>query len=105
MPKVDYYNGINLKHSFTNKKMEFPSVKNTGVSCPICYDEDVDFMAETPCKHYFCASCIAMWLKKNKNCPFCRIALGHRRTLNIDMPTMDLSIINKFISQSYIWKY
>lgn len=106
IPELNFKNIINLKHSFTNKKMEFPSVKNTGVSCPICYDEDVDFMAETPCKHYFCASCIAMWLKKNKNCPFCRMELiNNQKNINIkDHPELS-EIINNLYQNTIGKKY
>ena len=98
IPELDFKNIINLKHSFTNKKTEFPSVKNTGVFCPICYDEDVDFMAETPCKHYFCASCIALWLKKNKNCPFCRMDLVNNQK---NIKIKDHPELSKMINDLY----
>ena len=40
--------------------------------CPICYDDEVDELSETPCGHKFCTVCIILWMENNNMCPMCR---------------------------------
>lgn len=50
--------------------------------CPICSNplhdivaRDPEALVRTPCRHIFCASCLAEWLKEHKSCPNCRAVL------------------------------
>ena len=52
------------------------NTENTEILCPICYENKVDDVLETECKHKFCEKCIRQWLVKNNCCPFCRMDLS-----------------------------
>ena len=75
MNNLNFSDLINLKYSFKVDKVEdlVPVVQVESVICPICYTEEVDFVRQTPCHHYFCSGCILLWLEKNKTCPYCRM--------------------------------
>lgn len=69
---IDFNELLNLR----NLKVEVGIQKsNTQINCPICYEDSIDFTVETKCHHYFCETCINLWLKKNKECPYCRMSL------------------------------
>lgn len=46
-------------------------LKNTCCICMCGYDYEQDVYL-TPCKHCFHTACIARWLQKKRECPFCR---------------------------------
>jgi hypothetical protein len=46
-------------------------------NCSICLNQ-IEIRAKTnTCGHSFCYECIKQWLKKNKNCPLCRMSFDH----------------------------
>ena len=57
--------------------------------CPICITPIVELMnqnrllIELDCKHIFCYKCIIEWMKKELNCPLCRV------NLKFDYNTLD----------------
>lgn len=63
--------------------------------CPICYEKDVDKVAETPCGHQFCESCIRLWIERNDSCPMCRMRFENGEILVKDQPEVS-ALINKF---------
>ena len=85
---------INIKN--TKVEVSIKSASGTEIMCPICYEESVDFTVQTNCNHYFCSSCINLWLTKNKECPMCRMSL-HNSTKDIvikDDPKLTKMLIN-----------
>ena len=80
IPNINFEDILNLKIKFKNNSyINLPKVDMPNVACPICYEEEVDFMRETQCKHYFCTGCIITWLEKNKTCPYCRMDLVNNK--------------------------
>lgn len=84
------------------KKLDvnFKSVKpddfDPELNCPICFDKIKDKESiETDCHHIFCHSCIKQWTEKNKQCPYCRMALAEERITIKDDPGLG-ELINKF---------
>ena len=73
--KLNFNSLLNLKAG--NKLDDVTLINKSGleIMCPICYEDSVDFTVETKCNHYFCSSCINLWLKQNKECPYCRMSL------------------------------
>ena len=64
--------------------------------CPICYEKDVDKVAETwSCGHQFCESCIRLWIERNDSCPTCRMRFENGEILVKDQPEVS-ALINKF---------
>jgi hypothetical protein len=46
--------------------------------CPICLEDmhkAIYMRVIKECKHEYCGNCIEEWLKKNKNCPICKLEL------------------------------
>ena len=50
------------------------------VDCAVCLDH-LRSAVKTPCKHYFCRSCIGTWLRTHPQCPLCRAPIGSTRLL------------------------
>ena len=51
-----------------------PSHGPSGPACCVCFSENVDFVALTPCFHTgFCTTCSTEMMRRNGNCPICRI--------------------------------
>ena len=77
--------------------------------CPICYDNNVDYIAEK-CNHKFCKKCIDSWLRKNHTCPMCRACLKDTFYLYnffyipriVKVYDFHLCIIDKFNNKTYI---
>jgi E3 ubiquitin-protein ligase RNF139 len=46
--------------------------RNEDEPCSICLLEFMSSAKITPCEHYFHYDCLAKWLYKTTNCPYCR---------------------------------
>jgi hypothetical protein len=71
--------------------------------CPICYDDEVDELSETPCGHRFCTMCIKLWLEKNQVCPMCRCSIvqnpnSPETSITINDDPAVSTLVNEFIS-------
>ena len=77
---------ININQNNNNKQMKFKDhiLFNTDVisqeSCPICFDDfkEGEIASILPCYHIFHRQCIDPWIKKQNNCPNCRIDNSYR---------------------------
>jgi len=63
-----------IKSTTTSKKFHSGLVPEEDASCAICLCdyENGDELRFLRCEHHFHSKCIIQWLKKNKNCPFCK---------------------------------
>ena len=110
---LNFNNILNLKMSLTPDSNSIeslvPKVDVPNVMCPICLEEEVDFVRETPCHHYFCTGCIIMWLEKNKCCPYCRMEIVKdnnyiRIKNNASLTSRINTLMDKTINKTYkVW--
>jgi E3 ubiquitin-protein ligase CHFR len=42
------------------------------LTCNICFEIYHKPVSMIPCLHSFCGGCLSDWIKKSKECPFCR---------------------------------
>lgn len=52
-------------------------VKDLYIKCPICMDFTLKVFRPDVCSHWFCETCIQIWTKYKKECPYCRRSFNH----------------------------
>lgn len=74
---VEFFNDNNNNNKNERREEnEEDRVNDTEECCVVCFDVMVPGTdANMPCRHCFHADCIARWLVKSDDCPFCRRSL------------------------------
>ena len=59
----------------TKIKYKCDEENNNNEQCSICLDEFIEneTLFQLNCQHYYHEKCLKDWLKKNRNCPICRV--------------------------------
>jgi len=52
------------------------------VNCFIC-NENISNV-QTSCNHFYCESCITLWLEKSSSCPYCREPINYDNLFKIE---------------------
>lgn len=51
------------------------------IICSICFTEDLRYIRQTKCEHYFCKKCLHDILKYDYKCPICRTNLKQKNKI------------------------
>jgi len=68
--KFNYYKIDKNDNIITNNEDKGKTIKKS-FECPICLNEKQKGL-QLNCNHIFCKGCLIRWLRKTKNCPYCR---------------------------------
>lgn len=90
--KIEILRNLKLKHK-DKKCYQLKNTPSLKEPCPICYEDEVSTLAETPCGHLFCEECINLWTSKNDHCPMCRMKL-----VNDEVNINDDPVLSKYIN-------
>ena len=82
--------------SSADSKKNSSSQTETNQYCPVCYKPlFAHNIVNTPCKHNTCSKCFFRWIRKNPNCPMCRLDFTSWDRLTTDDFNTEIKEINE----------
>ena len=62
------------------------AMSEEGIDCSICMALASDPVI-TPCGHFFCEKCLAMWLRRSNSCPSCKSSVPRKSARRLSSPS------------------